>query len=220
MDKNIYWTMDLGDAVISQLGDVTRAVQNYRKKAYDAGNLKSGEQQDVVVENDLIMIESADPGLVYVPTYDYNEVIAAGSAGSPLVAFTAGAVTGDWLRYRTCNWKNGSIALNPQYLRHYNYPATSTYYRSLSAKAGGPAAWAPTAEARTQHTKHVANRTQVAMPGSAAPGPVGRPQPSGGGGAQYYNPNQYGYDNRAGDRLRATSMLNGNVPPLRALSAP
>jgi hypothetical protein len=212
MDTNIYWTMDLGDAVTSQLNDVITAVQNYRKKASDAGNLKSCEQQDVVVENGVIKIESADPEVVYVPTYDYNDMIAAGSARKPLMTFAAGAVTGDWLRYRSCNWSNGSIAVNPQYIKNYNYPSTSTYYRSLQAKTSGPA-WAPTQEARTQHAKHVANRTQAAMPGNAA---IRSPQTGGRGTPQAnaYNANQYNNtDYRTGDRLRATAMMNGNVPP-------
>ncbi|MDQ7823673.1 MAG: DUF3300 domain-containing protein [Candidatus Eremiobacteraeota bacterium] len=212
MDKNIYWTMDLGAAVVSQLGDVIKAVQNYRKKAYDAKNLKSCEEQDVVIENGIIRIESTDPEVVYVPTYDCSDVIAAGAAGRTLLTFTAGAVTGDWLRYRSCNWNNGSIAVNSQYLGAYNYPAGSASYRALQAKTPG-AAWTPSPAAKVQYEKHVASRSQI-RPQSNIPAPAragGRPQSSGGGG--YNNYASGGYDYRTGDRLRATAQLNGNVPP-------
>ena len=44
---NIKWTTDLGNAFLAQQNDVMDAVQRMRKKAQDAGNLKSSEQQKV-----------------------------------------------------------------------------------------------------------------------------------------------------------------------------
>ena len=44
---NIKWTTDLGNAFLAQQSDVMDAVQRMRKKAEDAGNLKSSEQQKV-----------------------------------------------------------------------------------------------------------------------------------------------------------------------------
>src|SRR6266403_178527 len=50
------------------------AVQRMRKKAQDTGNLKSTEQQKVetkVIENkSVIVVEQANPQVVYVPSYD------------------------------------------------------------------------------------------------------------------------------------------------------
>jgi len=70
----IQWTTDLGNAFLAQEGDVMDAVQRMRKKAQDKGNLKSTEQQTVetkVVENkSVIVIEQANPQVVYVPSYD------------------------------------------------------------------------------------------------------------------------------------------------------
>src|SRR5579871_5376277 len=72
MSENIKWTTDLGNAFLAQQGDVMEAVQRMRKKAKDAGNLKSSEQQKVetkVVENkSVIIVEQASPQVVYVPS--------------------------------------------------------------------------------------------------------------------------------------------------------
>src|SRR5580704_5017000 len=47
MDKNLSWTSSLGDAYYNQQQDVMDAVQVMRKKAQDAGNLKTTPQQTV-----------------------------------------------------------------------------------------------------------------------------------------------------------------------------
>ena len=71
---DIQWTTDLGNAFLAQQSDVMDAVQRMRKKAQDKGNLKSSEQQKVdtkVIEgNSVILIEQANPQVVYVPSYD------------------------------------------------------------------------------------------------------------------------------------------------------
>src|SRR5467141_2945850 len=71
---DIQWTTDLGNAFLAQQSDVMDAVQRMRKKAQDTGNLKSTEQQKVetkVIEGDsVILIEQANPQVVYVPSYD------------------------------------------------------------------------------------------------------------------------------------------------------
>jgi hypothetical protein len=71
---DVQWTTDLGNAFLAQQSDVMDAVQRMRKKAQDTGNLKSGEQQKVetkVIENkSVIVVEQANPQVVYVPSYD------------------------------------------------------------------------------------------------------------------------------------------------------
>ena len=71
---DIQWTTDLGNAFLAQQSDVMEAVQRMRKKAQDKGNLKSTEQQKVetqVIENkSVIIVEQANPQVVYVPSYD------------------------------------------------------------------------------------------------------------------------------------------------------
>src|SRR5205807_5288184 len=71
---DIQWTTDLGNAFLAQQSDVLDAVQRMRKKAQDTGNLKSTEQQKVetkVIESkSVIVVEQANPQVVYVPSYD------------------------------------------------------------------------------------------------------------------------------------------------------
>jgi hypothetical protein len=71
---DIQWTTDLGNAFLAQQSDVMDAVQRMRKKAQDTGNLKSSEQQKVetqVIESKtVIVVEQANPQVVYVPAYD------------------------------------------------------------------------------------------------------------------------------------------------------
>jgi Protein of unknown function (DUF3300) len=82
---DIQWTTDLGNAFLAQQSDVMDAVQRMRKKAQDTGNLKSTEQQNVetkVIESkSVIVVEQADPQIVYVPSYD--PVVVYGSPVYP-----------------------------------------------------------------------------------------------------------------------------------------
>jgi len=72
--NDIQWTTDLGNAFLAQQADVMDAVQRMRKKAQDRGTLKSTEQQTietrVVEKKQVIVIEQANPQVVYVPSYD------------------------------------------------------------------------------------------------------------------------------------------------------
>jgi Protein of unknown function (DUF3300) len=70
MDKNLSWTSSLGDAYVNQQQDVMSAVQTMRDRAEKAGNLKSTSQEKVSKHGQTIVIEPADPEVVYVPEYD------------------------------------------------------------------------------------------------------------------------------------------------------
>ena len=70
LNKDLSWTSTLGDANINQPADVMDAVQFLRKKAQDAGNLKTTPQQTVANQNGAVVIQPADPQVVYVPEYD------------------------------------------------------------------------------------------------------------------------------------------------------
>jgi hypothetical protein len=78
--EDIQWTTDLGNAFLAQKSEVMDAVQRMRKKAQEKGNLKSNEQQKVetkVVESkSVIVVEQANPQIVYVPSY--NPVVVYG----------------------------------------------------------------------------------------------------------------------------------------------
>ncbi len=99
---NLSWTSALGDAYFNEPQSVMNAVQVMRQRAYQAGNLKSNQQQNVTVENkapgqappppassgeaqttivqppaQTIIIEPAQPTVVYVPTYNPTVVYGA-----------------------------------------------------------------------------------------------------------------------------------------------
>src|SRR2546423_2538454 len=81
MDKNLSWTSALGDAYFNQSQDVLNAVQVMRKRAQDAGTLKTTAQQTVTTKDQTTIIEPANPEVVYLPEYDPWVVY-----GSPLLA--------------------------------------------------------------------------------------------------------------------------------------
>jgi hypothetical protein len=141
--EDIKWTTDLGNAFLAQQADVMDAVQRMRKKAQDAGNLKSTEQQKVetqVVETKtVVVIEQANPQVVYVPTY--NPVVVYGPpvypyppiyypppsyyAAGMAISFGVGvamgaAMHGGW--GYNCGWGHNDVEINVNnnYVSHYN----------------------------------------------------------------------------------------------------
>jgi Protein of unknown function (DUF3300) len=82
MDKNLSWTSSLGEAYVNQPNDVMDAVQAMRARAQKSGNLKSNEQEKVKTQGKTIVIEPAQPDIVYVPAYDPWVVY-----GGPIVAW-------------------------------------------------------------------------------------------------------------------------------------
>jgi len=92
MTDNLAWTSALGEAYYNQSADVLNAIQTLHKMAIDAGTLKSTEQQVVAVEaappaenqvasqpasNQTIIIQPAQPNVVYVPSYNPATVYGA-----------------------------------------------------------------------------------------------------------------------------------------------
>lgn len=76
------WVRNLGDAFLASPEDVMDTAQSLRKKARDEGNLKTTEQQTVTIEEPsssetIIIIEPADPQVVYVPVYNPTVVYGA-----------------------------------------------------------------------------------------------------------------------------------------------
>ena len=82
MDKNLSWSSSLGEAYVNDPQDVTDAVQVMRQEAQKAGHLSSTDQEKVTTQGQTIIIEPADPQVVYVPAYDPWLVY-----GGPIVAY-------------------------------------------------------------------------------------------------------------------------------------
>jgi len=74
MNDNLGWMQKLGDAFLADQQRVLDTVQSLRAKAQAAGTLKSTPEQTVRTETQesktVIVIEPAQPGKIYVPTYD------------------------------------------------------------------------------------------------------------------------------------------------------
>jgi hypothetical protein len=70
MDKDLSWTSELGDANYNQGQDVMDAIQYMRHQAQQAGHLQSTPQQTVANEGNNVVIQPANPQVVYVPEYN------------------------------------------------------------------------------------------------------------------------------------------------------
>jgi hypothetical protein len=70
MDMNLAWTSSLGEAYVNGQQNVLDAIQAMRQRAQQAGNLKSTPQESVTNQGSTIVIEPANPQIVYVPEYD------------------------------------------------------------------------------------------------------------------------------------------------------
>jgi hypothetical protein len=143
---DIKWTTDLGNAFLAQQTDVMDAVQRMRMKAQAAGNLKSNEQMKVetkVVETKtVVVIQPANPQVVYVPTY--NPVVVYGPpvymypyppiyypppsyyAAGVVFAFGVGIAVGSYYHGGwgyNCGWGRHTTIIvnnNNKYVKHYN----------------------------------------------------------------------------------------------------
>ncbi len=69
MDGELDWTEQLGNAVTAQQGDVMDAIQRLRHQSVAAGTLWSNTEQRVTTERQGIVIEPANPELIYPPVY-------------------------------------------------------------------------------------------------------------------------------------------------------
>ena len=128
MSQKLEVTSKLGDAFLNQEKDLMDTVQLLRKKAYDAGNLTPTQEQQVVVEKETIIIQPANPEIIYVPTYNPTVVYGAWMypayppypyyAYPPPVygafAFATGIAVGlAWgYAWGGCNWHGGSVNVN------------------------------------------------------------------------------------------------------------
>lgn len=70
MNDELDWTQRLGNAFVTQQGEVMDTVQQLRLKAQLAGNLQSTQQQRIVQQDQFIEIEPIDPQVLYVPYYN------------------------------------------------------------------------------------------------------------------------------------------------------
>jgi len=75
MNDDIDWTWRLGEAVVAQQPDVVGAIENFRDRAYAAGNLKSDAYQNVTRDEGVIEITPVSDDVIYVPYYEPERVV-------------------------------------------------------------------------------------------------------------------------------------------------
>ena len=135
MGNDIDWTEALGQAVLAQQADVLQAIQIFRRKAQDAGNLKTDDKQVVVEQQDAVKIIPAKQEEIYVPQYQPSAAVVQQPVpavtysltaypsyyhpGATAAAATTGYVAGAATAYGL-NWGTGAVYNAP-------YAAQSSY---------------------------------------------------------------------------------------------
>jgi len=140
MDERLDWTTDLGNAFLAQQADVMDAIQALRARAQKEGNLASNEQQTATVEQQpsgsqpqTIVIQPANPQVVYVPAYTpavygawpypayppYPYYPPGYALGASLISFGVGMAVGSAL-WGGCNWGGGNVNVNVNNYNNFN----------------------------------------------------------------------------------------------------
>lgn len=166
MSDKLDWTIRLGDAFIGQEKQVMNTVQDLRARAQAAGNLKDNAQQRVVIQDapqqappdnalppaqelvreKVIMIEPAQPEVVYVPVYD--PIVTYGTWWQPYyrpffycppaypyyggisfgISFSYGAAWGYAWGYP--DWHHGHCHVDVHQHSHYNHHIDRRRYQA------------------------------------------------------------------------------------------
>ena len=125
MSEKLDWTQKLGDAFLADQKVVLDTIQKLRAKAQESGNLKTTQEQTVIVEEKIIKIEPANPQVIYVPSYNPTVVYGAwpypayppyyyyppGYVTTSMFAFGAGVAMGAAWGYAwgNSNWGGGNV---------------------------------------------------------------------------------------------------------------
>jgi hypothetical protein len=145
LGQGINWTQKLGDAFLAQPEDVMRTAQDLRKQAQSAGNLKSNEYQKVSEQaptggatSQTIVIESSQPDVIYVPSYNPTVVYGSWMYPSyppmyyppsaywyPGAALVGGFMWGAGMAiagnlWGDMNWGGGDININSNRVNNFN----------------------------------------------------------------------------------------------------
>jgi uncharacterized membrane protein YgcG len=186
MNEDLDWTWKLGEAVVNDQPAVMDAVQRFRARVDAAGNLESNDK--VVVEKksegtqQVIVIQSASPDVIYVPTYQPSVVVVRYAVPyyyyysvpypyyySRTAVFWTGMYVGTATVYGV-GWGYGhhhsSITVN------HNYNVNVNHSGSVQRPSGGGEVWRPPSD-----RPHGGRPSQQPLPGSGTrpSGPTTRP---------------------------------------------
>lgn len=171
MGSQLSWTQNLGDAVLAQQSNVMSAIQDLRSKAKASGALQSNAQQTVTTQgsgsSQTIIIQPANPQVIYVPAYNptvvygawpypayppYNYYPPGYVAGTALLSFGVGLAVGAAL-WGGCNWGRGgwwggggnSITINNNNFNNFNRNTNNNW---SGGSRSGSSTWQSNAQSR------------------------------------------------------------------------
>jgi len=156
LNQDIRWTTELGNAFLAQQADVMNAVQQMRARAQGNGNLSSTPQQTVTTQEQggqqVIVIQPADPQVIYVPSYDpvyvwgppvygyYPPLYYSGFGFSFGRGFDLGFCFDGWGGWGGWGWGPSwfghSVFINNYFFRRYRF------HRGYPGGFGGRTIWA------------------------------------------------------------------------------
>ena len=139
--QDINWVSDLGNAFLADENQVMASIQRMRQKAEQKGMLQSNQQQTVTTtaENgqNYIVIEPAQPEVIYVPQYDPAAVWGAAAYPYPPIAYppasnfisfgaglALGAIWGGggWGGWGWgMGWGGGNVTINNNFISRNNF---------------------------------------------------------------------------------------------------
>jgi hypothetical protein len=153
MNDHLSWTKDLGDAFLAQKVELMDTIQQMRHKALDAGTLKTTDQQRVTQDDGKIVIQPANPEVIYVPTYApavygpgwYYPTYYYPGWYDPWwgigIAFGIGFFWGSGC-WSSCDWHNHCCNVNCDQLNTFNAHTSAPGTRaSPPTTAGGTTTW-------------------------------------------------------------------------------
>lgn len=158
MSEKLDWTQKLGDAFLAQKKDVLATVQKLRAKAQASGNLKTTSEQVVKTDKEVIIIQPANPQVIYVPTY--NPTVVYGTWAYPAYppapvyppgyvattaafSFATGAAVGAAWGYAWghSDWHGGDVNVNVNRNASVNTNINRTKYQQQYQAKGGSGQW-------------------------------------------------------------------------------
>jgi len=158
LSDDIQWVTELGNAFLLNQTDVMDAVQRMRAKARDKGALETNQEQvvttEVVESRTVIVVQPADPEIIYVPSYNPTYVYPPPvypyppvyyppyNPGGAFVAFSVGVMWGAAIWGGSCchcGWghSNVNINVNNNFNRNSNVNVGGGNWQHNSAHRGG-----------------------------------------------------------------------------------
>ncbi|MFI5399351.1 MAG: DUF3300 domain-containing protein [Candidatus Binatia bacterium] len=200
MNDKLDWTEMLGNAFLAQQDDLLKAVQDLRTRADAQGTLKTTSQQKVSKQSvtaapepgvsgggatTVIVIESADPQVMYVPTYDPGVTYGTwpypsyppyywyppGYVASNLISFGVGVAVGAAI-WGNCNWGRNQVNINVNNFNSFNRTniANGNWQHNVDHRKGVPYANSNVAERFGQKSGGAASAARDQFRGRAEGG--------------------------------------------------